>query len=188
MIARRDFDFVDRLKVSYTGHMTGAVVIIVMGPSGSGKSTLAAALARDLGLPFIEGDDLHPPANRARMASGVALTDEDRWPWLDAVAEAASQAAASGGAVVACSALRRVYRDRLVGLIRAPVRFVLPDADRALLAERMSNRPGHYMPVSLLDSQIATLEPPEADEIVLRLPATESLTAQAAAVRRWLGA
>jgi gluconokinase len=162
-------------------------VIIVMGPSGCGKSTLATALARDLELPFIEGDDLHPPSNRALMASGVALGDDDRWPWLDAVADEASRAAAaSDGVVVACSALRRVYRDRLVSRIQGSVRFVMLDAERDVLAKRMGNRPGHYMPASLLDSQIASLEPPQPDEPALRLSASQPVERLVAAVREWL--
>ena len=146
-------------------------VVIVMGPSGSGKSTLGRAVAEAAGLPFLEGDDFHPPRNRALMAAGVALTDEDRWPWLDALGAAARAAEASGGAVMACSALRRVYRDRLRAAIGHPVLFVLLDADRALLERRMAGRAGHYMPLSLLDSQIATLEPPGPDEPCLRLSA-----------------
>ncbi len=139
-------------------------ILIVMGVSGSGKTTIAVPLAKRLGWIFLEGDDLHPPANVAKMHSGRPLTDDDRWPWLDAIAAwiDARQAAGEAG-VVACSALKRVYRDRLMDGRRG-VRLVFLHADRALLAERLARRTGHFMPPSLLDSQLATLEPPEPDE------------------------
>jgi gluconokinase len=132
--------------------------VIVMGVSGTGKSTVGAALADALGLPFLEGDALHPLANVAKMAAGIPLTDEDRAPWLDLIA-----AELHRPVVVACSALRRVYRDRLRR--DAPdLALVYLHGSRELLAERIGHRPGHFMPTSLLDSQLATLEPPTADE------------------------
>jgi carbohydrate kinase (thermoresistant glucokinase family) len=135
--------------------------IVVMGVSGAGKSLIGSALAHRLGLPFLDGDDLHSGANVARMAAGIPLTDADRGPWLDAVG--AALAAAPGGAVIACSALKRAYRDRIRGA--APdARFVQLDGSRELLLARMSARAGHFMPPSLLDSQLAALEPLTPDE------------------------
>jgi gluconokinase len=133
-----------------------------MGVSGSGKSTVGEALAAALAVPFVDADALHPPANVEKMAAGVPLTDDDRWPWLDAV----GALLAHPPVVVACSALRRVYRDRL--RTYAPeLRLVYLHGTRELLAERMSHR-DHFMPLTLLDSQLATLEAPDADEDALR--------------------
>lgn len=143
--------------------------IVVMGVAGSGKSTLGAALAEALALPFLEGDAFHPPANVAKMAAGVPLTDEDRWPWLDALAAALREAEA--GAVMTCSALRLVYRERLRAKADHTLSFVWLKLDRDTLAERMGARVGHYMPASLLDSQLATLEAPETSEGVIVLDA-----------------
>ena len=136
--------------------------LVVMGVSGSGKTTLADALATALGWRFVEGDALHPPANVAKMAAGLALTDEDRLPFLERVADALSYDD-QAGVVASCSALKRRYRD----LIRARagmVRFVLPMVDRDQLEARMRARSGHFMPPALLASQLATLELPDADE------------------------
>jgi gluconokinase len=133
--------------------------VVVMGVSGSGKTTVGAALADALGLRFVDGDALHPAANVAKMAAGIPLDDADRAPWLDAV----GAVLAAGQVVVACSALKRAYRDRLRAA--APdLELVFLDGSRELLASRMAARPGHFMPASLLDSQLATLEPPTADE------------------------
>ena len=143
------------------------VQVVVMGVSGSGKTTVGERLAAQLGVPFVDGDALHPPANVAKMASGVPLTDDDRAPWLRIVGQAVA-GTAPDGVVVACSALKRSYRD----LIRAEAPgtlFAELDGTRELLAARMSARPGHFMPVSLLDSQLATLEPLHQDEDGLRL-------------------
>lgn len=137
-------------------------LVVVMGVSGSGKSTVGAALAERLGVPYIDADDLHPPANVAKMRGGTPLTDADRAPWLDTVgAELAGHA--STGLVVACSALRRVYRDRLRHPAPGTV-FLHLTGDRDVLAGRLTGRRGHYMPPTLLDSQIDTLEPLEDDE------------------------
>ena len=137
-------------------------VLVVMGVSGSGKSTLAATVAERLGWEFAEGDDMHPAANVAKMQAGTPLTDDDRWPWLDVVAtwiRAHLDAGTPG--VVTCSALKRSYRD----VLRAPgVVFVHVAGDPALVEQRMSARAGHFMPTSLLASQLATLEPPQPDE------------------------
>lgn len=139
--------------------------IIVMGVSGCGKSTLGGLLAQALACPFLEGDDYHSPEAVEKMRQGQPLTDEDRWPWLDRLGQAiASVRKPQGVAVAACSALRRSYRDRLRGAIHGPVRFVLLENSREALLARVGNRPGHYMPVSLLDSQLATLERPLPDE------------------------
>jgi gluconokinase len=133
--------------------------IVVMGVSGCGKSSVGLALAEALGARFIDGDDLHPEANKAKMAAGIPLNDDDRWPWLDLVGEALAQS----NTVVACSALKRVYRERI--LAAAPgTFFVHLHGTRELLAQRMNARPNHFMPVSLLDSQLNTLEPLGADE------------------------
>ena len=154
------------------GSVVAGVVaaVVVAGVSGSGKSSLGAALAHRLGVAFVDGDDLHPPANVARMAAGEPLTDEDRGPWLDAV----GARLAAGGVVVACSALRRRYRDRLRAL--APdARIVLIEVPREELERRIRQRPGHFMPASLLDSQLATLEPPDLDEPVRVVDGTRPL-------------
>lgn len=129
-----------------------------MGVSGTGKSTIGAALARELDLPFVEGDDLHPEANVAKMAAGIPLTDADRAPWLDRVA-----AQLERPVVVTCSALKHAYRDRLRAAALDVV-FVYLHGTPELLAARMSHRAGHFMPPSLLASQLATLEEPTSDE------------------------
>ncbi|WP_395337512.1 gluconokinase [Novosphingobium sp. BL-8H] len=132
-----------------------------MGVSGCGKSTLGAMLAEALDCAFLEGDTFHSADAVEKMRAGQPLTDEDRWPWLDRLGEAAVKAVAQRGrAVIACSALRLAYRDRLRAAIDGPVHFVLLETDREKLVARMENRPGHYMPASLLDSQLATLEYP----------------------------
>ena len=135
-----------------------------MGVSGSGKTTVAVALAERLGWPFQEGDSLHPAANVAKMHSGQPLNDDDRWPWLDLVAAwiDARRAAGEPG-IITCSALRRAYRDRIIGE-RTGMRLVYLHAPREVLASRLGNRQGHFMPASLLDSQLATLEMPGEDE------------------------
>jgi gluconokinase len=139
-------------------------VIVVMGVSGSGKTTIGSRLAARLHWQFAEGDSFHPPANVARMRDGIPLTDEDRWPWLDAIAAWIDAARASGGrCVVTCSALKRAYRERLAGG-HDDVRFVYLKGDHALVAQRMADRQGHYMPVALLQSQFATLEEPSPGE------------------------
>ncbi|MCE0534781.1 gluconokinase [Kineosporia rhizophila] len=142
--------------------MTGSPLLVVLGPSGNGKSTLGTALSGMLRVDFQDGDDLHPEANVAKMASGVPLTDEDRGPWLAAVHDELVKHAEEG-LVVACSALKRSYRDLLAeGLPQ--LRFVLPDVPREVLVERVGHRPGHFMPATLVDSQLATLEPLGEDE------------------------
>ncbi len=139
-------------------------VIVVMGVSGSGKSTVAKGIATTMGWKFAEGDEFHPKANVEKMASGQPLTDEDRWPWLRLIGDWISERVSHGqSAVVACSALRRAYRD-LLREGRPQVRFCHVNADTEVIEERMENREGHYMPASLLASQIAALEDLEDDE------------------------
>lgn len=137
-----------------------------MGVAGCGKSTIASALARAFDVEFVEGDELHTPENVRKMAAGIPLTDADRAPWLAALAERLRAARlADRGLVMTCSALKRRYRDVLRGG-DPEVRFVFLEGPRALIAERFAGRTGHYMPASLLDSQFATLERPDADEKV----------------------
>jgi gluconokinase len=156
-----------------------------MGVSGSGKSTLAEALVARTGWVFAEGDDYHSEANRAKMKAGIALTDEDRLPWLDAlhaVLEGWRRDGISG--ILTCSALKQRYRARLMGGIDG-ARLVWLDPDRATLEFRMAHRTGHYMNPNLLDSQIATLEPPMGEE-VLHLAGGESAEKAADRVLSWL--
>ena len=132
-----------------------------MGVSGCGKSSVGAGLAQRLGIAFRDGDDLHPAGNVEKMRAGIALTAADRWPWLDRVAATLRETAP---VVVACSALRRAYRDRIRTGAGGPVRFIYLTGSRALIAARMATRSGHFMPPALLDSQFAVLEPPDPDE------------------------
>jgi len=158
-----------------------------MGVSGSGKSTLGGALAHALHCTFLEGDQFHSSEAVAKMRSGVPLTDEDRWPWLDRLGHAISTRATDDGLVVAaCSALRRVYRDRLRQAITAPLSFMLMDADHDELLRRMTGRPGHYMPPSLLTSQINTLERPDPQEHILTLDSRQPVTSLCAQALTWL--
>ena len=141
----------------------GHSAIVVMGVSGSGKSTVGTLLATALGAVFLDGDDLHPPANVAKMKAGKPLNDADRAPWLQAIAAWIDARTVDAPGVVACSALRHAYRRVLIGP-RAGVALVYLDGDHALIAARQAGRVGHYMPPSLLDSQFGTLEPPGPDE------------------------
>ncbi len=154
--------------------------IVVMGVSGCGKSTLAAGIARKLGWAFVEGDDCHPAANVAKMARGIPLDDMDRHPFLCAVAD--RLAAAPTGAVAACSALKRSYRDMLRARADTTLLFVLPQLSRDILLARVGRRSNHFMPTSLLDSQLATLEPPAHDEAAVVLDGTDPIERQIAAV------
>jgi carbohydrate kinase (thermoresistant glucokinase family) len=139
-------------------------VLVVMGVSGSGKTTIARGLAQREGWTLLEGDAFHPPANVAKMAAGTPLDDADRWPWLRAIAAEIDATIARGeSAVVACSALKRAYRDILIGN-RNGVVLVYLQGSRALIGERMAARKGHFMPPALLDSQFATLEEPAPEE------------------------
>ena len=152
--------------------MTPAIPpLVVMGVSGSGKSVLGQALGQGLGIPFIDADDLHPASNKALMAAGIPLTDADRFPWLTLVGAALARGVADGHAsVVACSALKRSYRD----LLRSHVPGLLLvhiDGPFEIIARRLETREHEFMPATLLASQLATLEPLEADEAHIRVPA-----------------
>lgn len=141
--------------------MSGAAPVVVMGVSGSGKSTVGVALAQRLGVPFVDADTLHPPANIAKMAAGEPLDDDDRRPWLDMVGE--WLAGHRDGGVVSCSALKRKYRDQL--RVHCPqVEFLHLAGSSALIGGRLAARTGHFMPAALLRSQFAALEPLGADE------------------------
>ena len=171
------------------GHFSGGpVAIIVMGVSGCGKSSVGAMLARRLGVAFVEGDVLHPKANVDKMATGTPLTDDDRWPWLDTIgAEMAASLKRGAGIVVSCSALKRVYRERLRLATGGRLRFVYLHGSRDLLTERMGARTGHFMPLSLLDSQLATLEVPTGEPGVVTVDIDQSLEGIVAAAMRGLG-
>jgi gluconokinase len=146
---------------SASGAEAGKTAVVVMGVSGSGKTTVADLLADRLGWRQAEADDFHPPENVAKMRAGTPLTDADRRPWLAALRDWIS--ASDGSVVITCSALRKSYRDVLV-TADAKVRFLHLDGDPELILERMSDREGHFMPTSLLQSQLATLEPLQPDE------------------------
>lgn len=147
------------------------MVVVLMGVSGVGKTEVGTRLARALGGSFAEGDSYHPPANVAKMESGVPLDDADRWPWLETLSVEIGRWLAAGETVVlACSALKQRYRDILQGG-RAGVRFVYLKGSRPLIAGRLEQRRGHYMPPSLLDSQLETLEEP-ADAVTVGIDAT----------------
>lgn len=154
-----------------------ARIIIVMGVSSSGKSTVGQSVARRLHVPFLDGDGYHPEANVEKMRAGTPLTDEDRWPWLERLAQALHEAAdRKGAAVGACSALKRAYRDFLVEQAGEPILFVYLEGSREVIGERMARRKHEYMPTSLLDSQFATLEVPDpAVENVQVLAVTDSV-------------
>jgi gluconokinase len=139
-------------------------IVVVMGVSGSGKTTIAAGLAAEMGWVLLEGDSFHPPANVAKMQAGTPLTDADRWPWLQAIAAKEDALRAAGqSAVVACSALKRSYRAILIG-DRPDAVLMYLRGSKDLIDKRMQARKGHFMPPALLDSQLATLEEPGADE------------------------
>jgi gluconokinase len=160
------------------GDATTACAVVVMGVSGSGKSTIAERLAARLGWRYEDGDKYHPPANVAKMSAGHPLTDEDRWPWLQAIADEIDRTCKQEErAVVACSALKRAYRDILVHG-RNDVRIVFLNGEQALIAARLAARKGHFMPPGLLTSQFRTLEPPQPDE----RPITVSIDAPVEAI------
>ena len=144
--------------------MTNARAIVVMGVSGCGKTSVAEGLAAALGAAFIEGDSLHPAENVEKMSKGIPLDDGDRWPWLDTIGRAMADGLDDGkSVVVSCSALKKAYRDRLRRAAGGALAFVFLKGSRALLTARMEARRNHFMPASLLDSQLATLEDPSGE-------------------------
>jgi carbohydrate kinase (thermoresistant glucokinase family) len=158
------------------------LVLIVMGVSGSGKSTVAEALNQHLHWPYQEGDELHPPSNVQKMHHGVPLTDEDRAPWLAAIRTWIDARVAAGEpGLITCSALKRSYRDGLVDG-RRQVRLLYLQASKQVLQDRLERRAGHFMPASLLESQLQTLEPPGPDEhpLVVNVEGTLDESVQAA--------
>jgi gluconokinase len=158
------------------------MLVVVMGVAGVGKTTVGELVADELGLPFHDGDTFHSEANRKKMAAGIALSEADREPWLRDLARRMREWEAAGGAVVACSALRARHREVLANAAPGNVVFVFLDAPPEVVRARLAARKGHYMPTSLLDSQLATLEPPGPDE-ALRIEAggTPDETARAVA-------
>lgn len=162
-----------------------SLAIVVMGVTGSGKSTLGRALSAVLEIPFLEGDDFHSAANIAKMKSGSPLTDEDRWPWLTRIGNSLASLLESGGAVVSCSALKRSYRDLIRSRLPTRVAFIHLSLDAGTLQERMAKR-DHFMPVALLESQLATLEPPGQDECALVVDAHLSTETQLGVAQQWL--
>jgi gluconokinase len=174
--------------------------IVVMGVSGCGKSSLGQSLADRLSLPFLEGDSLHPARNVALMASGIALTDEDRQGWLEAIGQKLHAACAQAspdssnasdenlGLIVSCSALKRRYRDLLRQAVPVDLCFIHLHGSAQVLESRMQQRSGHYMPASLLASQLATLEMPTPDEAVLSVDIELSAQAQLTACLDYLAA
>lgn len=153
--------------------------LILMGVSGCGKSSVGEALASRLAIPYIDGDGLHSPDAVEKMRSGIPLTDDDRWPWLDRVAAVLRDRAP---VIVGCSALKRRYRDRIRAGAGGPVSFAHLDGPKALIAARMAARSGHYMPTSLLDSQFAALEPPLAEPDAFAVSIDQPTEAIAAAI------
>jgi carbohydrate kinase (thermoresistant glucokinase family) len=157
--------------------------IVVMGVAGCGKTAVGTLLAAELGYRFVDADDLHPAANVSKMASGIPLDDDDRWPWLDAVGRTLAE---SPGIVIACSALKRSYRDRLRAAAD-DLAFVHLSGSRELLEQRIGSRTDHFMPTSLLDSQLGTLEPLEADERGIEVDVTPAPTVLVTEILQRLG-
>jgi gluconokinase len=157
--------------------------LVIMGVSGCGKSSVGVGLSTELGLIYRDGDGLHPLENVAKMRAGVALNDADRWPWLDRVGWILKTQAP---VVVGCSALKRAYRDRIRAAAGGSVCFVHLAGSKDVIAGRMAQRQGHYMPLSLLDSQFAALEPPEAEEKAISVSIDQPLNAIVAAIMRHL--
>ena len=156
--------------------------LVLMGVAGCGKSSVGAALSAALAVPYVDGDDLHPVAHVEKMRRGEPLTDADRWPWLDQVADCLH---AKAPVSIGCSALKRAYRDRIRGGAQGKVAFVHLSGSRDVIAARMAARKGHYMPLSLLDSQFAALELPSPDE-ALSVNIDQPLPQIVAQIERWL--
>ncbi|MBB2685520.1 UNVERIFIED_ORG: gluconokinase [Rhizobium etli] len=163
--------------------------IIVMGVSGCGKSSVGEKLAEALHLAFVEGDALHPAANVEKMSKGIPLTDEDRMPWLDCIGEDIKTSLEKGeGIIVSCSALKRIYRVRLRAAAGGNLFFVYLEGSRGLLTKRMGERKGHFMPVSLLESQLATLEVPTGEQGVVTVDIDDTVEGIAATALKGLAA
>ncbi|WP_434712101.1 gluconokinase [Rhizobium sp. YTUHZ045] len=161
--------------------------IIVMGVSGCGKSSVGEKLAEALHLHFVEGDALHPASNVEKMSKGIPLTDEDRMPWLDLIGKRMQASLEKGeGIIVSCSALKRIYRDRLRTAAGGNLLFVYLEGSKALLTKRMGERRGHFMPVSLLESQLATLEVPTGEPGVVTVDIGDTIEGIAATALRGL--
>ncbi|MGV1801739.1 gluconokinase [Agrobacterium vitis] len=167
-----------------TAHQTANTVptrpwaIIVMGVSGCGKSSIGEGLAKKLDVPFLEGDGLHPAANVEKMAKGTPLTDEDRWPWLQAIGDKMAAALQEGQTIiVSCSSLKKSYRDLLREATGNRTAFIYLEGSKELLTRRMGERTGHFMPVSLLESQLATLESPTGEPCVVTVDIDRSIDA-----------
>jgi gluconokinase len=155
--------------------------IVIMGVSGCGKSSVGAALSERLGIPYRDGDNLHSPDSIRKMQAGEPLTDADRWPWLDRIAQ---ELASLAPVIVGCSALRRIYRDRIRAGAGGRVCFVHLAGSRSLIAARLAERSGHFMPASLLDSQFTTLEPPGPDENAITVDIDQPLDSLVADILR----
>ena len=159
--------------------------IIVMGVSGCGKSSVGLKISDALGLQFVEGDQLHPASNVEKMSKGIPLTDDDRMPWLDLIGETMKEALDRGqGVIVSCSALRRAYRDRLRNAVNGNLFFVYLSGSKELLMKRMGERKGHFMPPSLLESQLATLEVPTGEPGVVTVDIDDTIDGIAKAALR----
>ena len=169
------------LMAAFPVSFKGAVV--VMGVASCGKTSVGELLAEKLSAHFIEGDRLHPAANVAKMSAGNPLTDEDRWPWLKAVGESL---AGREPAVASCSALKRVYREAIAKAAQRPVYFIYLHGSKELLEQRIGARKGHFMPASLLESQLATLQIPAPDEMALKLDITFAANELADQAKAWL--
>jgi gluconokinase len=165
------------LPVSFKG------AAVVMGVASCGKTSVGELLAEKLNAHFIEGDRLHSAANVAKMSAGNPLTDDDRWPWLAAIGQSLAGREACVGS---CSALKRVYRETIAKAAQRPVYFIYLHGSRELLGQRIGARKGHFMPASLLDSQLATLQMPEADELALRLDIALPVNELAERAKAWL--
>jgi gluconokinase len=158
---------------------------VLMGVSGAGKTAVGKGVAANLALTFIEGDDFHPPDNIARMSSGIPLTDEDRKPWIDALAKGVNERRPEGDVVIACSALSHFVRNRLRAAVREPLHYIFLTADPAVIRERLQARPRHYMKAGMLDSQFAALEtPPDAIAVDADRPLAEVRAEVASHIRR----
>jgi gluconokinase len=184
-------EHVSNLTLMHHSHMKTEVIssraIVLMGVSGCGKSTVGRLLATELNCPFTEGDEFHSDSSIAKMRAGQSLSDEDRWPWLDRIGKALQSAVFENGvAVTSCSALKKTYRERLAAAIAAPTSFVLLNVGREELQTRLQTRSDHFMPATLLESQLALLERPTHAESALVVDANSHPEALCKIIRAWL--